>query len=46
LFAMTTTSGDRYGWSGVESWRNRAPTDSQHFSQEYSQQCSQTRSRH
>ena len=45
-FAMTTTSGDRYGWSGVESSRNRAPTDSQHFSQQHSQQCSQTRSRH
>ena len=23
-FAMTTTSGDRHGWSGIESWRNGA----------------------
>jgi hypothetical protein len=42
---MATTPGDRYGWSGVESWRNGAPTDSQQLSQDYSQQCSQTSSR-
>src|ERR1035438_5069103 len=45
-FAVAPTSGDRYGWSGAESSRNRAPTDSQHFSQEHSQQYSQTSSRH
>jgi hypothetical protein len=45
-FAVAPTSGGRYGWSGIESWRNRAPTDSQHFSQQHSQQCSQTNSRH
>ena len=44
-FAVTPTSGDRYGWSGVESWRDGAPTDSQQLSQDYSQQCSQTSSR-
>jgi hypothetical protein len=38
---MTTTSGDRHGWSGAESWRDGALTDSQHFSQEHSQQHSQ-----
>jgi hypothetical protein len=45
-FAVTPTSDDRYGWSGVESWRNGALTDSQQHSQDYSQQCSQTSSRH
>ncbi len=44
-FAVTPTSDDRYGWSGVESWRNGALTDSQQHSQDYSQQCSQTSSR-
>jgi len=46
LFAVTPTSGDRCGWSGVESWRDGALTDSQQHSQDYSQQYSQTRSRH
>ena len=44
-FAVTPTSGDRHGWSGIESWRDDAPGDSQHFSQDYSQQCSQTSNR-
>jgi hypothetical protein len=41
---MTPSSGDRQGRSGVESSRNGALIDSQHFSQERSQQCSQTSS--
>ncbi len=39
---MTLSSGDRQGWSEAESSRNGAPIDSQHFSQQHSQQCSQT----
>jgi hypothetical protein len=41
-FAMAPTSGDRHGWSEAESSRNGAPIDSQHLSQQHSQQCSQT----
>jgi hypothetical protein len=37
---MTTTSGDRHGWSGIESWRDCALTNSQHFSQQFSQTSS------
>ena len=43
-------AGETYRWtrdgrSGAEPLRNGAPIDSQHLSQEHSQQCSQTRSR-
>ena len=41
LFAMTPSSGDLHGWSEGESWRDGALIDSQHFSQDYSQQHSQ-----
>ncbi len=39
-FAVAPTSSDRYGRSGVESWRDCALTNSQHFSQQFSQTSS------
>ncbi len=47
---QTRGAGFSYRWtrderSGAEPWRDGALIDSQHFSQQHSQQCSQTRSR-